>query len=286
MGGDGLEVQRHVEVLVGEDRRRRATGRPELQRVARVAHAAGHVDELAQRDAERRLVLAGVLHVPGQGEDAEALGLLGPHVGEPLCALAHDERHGGDRLDVVDDRGAGVQAGDGGEGGLEPRLAPSPLEGVQEGGLLAADVGAGTRVHGDVEVEAGAQDVLAEVARRVGLLDRAHEAAVDVHDLAAQVDEGVVAADGEGGDRDALDEEVRGRHEQWDVLAGTRLGLVGVDDEVAGAAVRRGRKPHFMPVGKPAPPRPRRPESFIDWTRSVGSVCSACRRAAYPSLSS
>jgi hypothetical protein len=51
--GDGLEVQRHVEVLGGEQRRRAAAGGPELQGLAGVAHAAGHVDQLAQRDAER-----------------------------------------------------------------------------------------------------------------------------------------------------------------------------------------------------------------------------------------
>src|SRR5437588_132583 len=42
-------------------------------------------------------------------------------------------------------------------------------------------------------------------------------------------------------------------------------------------------KPHFIPVGKPAPPRPRRPESFISWIRSSGWALSALRSAEYPS---
>src|SRR3954447_12017052 len=42
-------------------------------------------------------------------------------------------------------------------------------------------------------------------------------------------------------------------------------------------------KPHFMPVGKPAPPRPRRPESFISWISSSGCAPNALRRAVYPS---
>src|SRR5665647_3181568 len=132
----------------------------------------------------------------------------------------------------------GIEAGDGRERRLEARLPATTLEGVQQRGLLTADVRAGAGVHGDVQVEAAAEDVLAQIACGVSLFDRSQQAAVDVDDLAAHIDEGMVAADGERRDDHALDQELWGRHHQRDVLAGARLGLVGVDHEVAGTAVR------------------------------------------------
>jgi hypothetical protein len=59
-----------------------------------------------------------------------------------------------------------------GKGGLSRGLTATTLQRVEQRRLLAADVGAGPGVHHDVQVEAGAEDVLAEVALGVGLLDR------------------------------------------------------------------------------------------------------------------
>ena len=73
---------------------------------------------------------------------------------------------------------------------------------------------------------------LAEVAGEVGLLDRALEPADHVEHLTADVDERRVGPDRVGADDDALDQRVRAGHHQRDVLAGARLRLVGVDDEV------------------------------------------------------
>ena len=84
---DALEVEGYVEVLGRQQRRARATGGPELELVS-LAHATGQVDQLAQRDAERGFVLTRLGDVAREAEDAVALGLLGPHRGEPVAPLA------------------------------------------------------------------------------------------------------------------------------------------------------------------------------------------------------
>ena len=65
--------------------------------------------------------------------------------------------------------GRRVQAVRGRERRAQPGLAAEALQRVEQRRLLAADVGAGAGVHDDVQVEAGAEDVLAEVALRVRL---------------------------------------------------------------------------------------------------------------------
>src|ERR1700722_2656525 len=92
-GAHALEVERYVQVLMGEQRGGRAAWRPELELVTGPEHAAREVDQLAQRDAQRRLVLAGVLDVAGEREDAVALGLLAAESGEPVRTLGDDGRH-------------------------------------------------------------------------------------------------------------------------------------------------------------------------------------------------
>src|SRR3954453_24019913 len=112
-----------------------------------------------------------------------------------------------------------AMAGNGGRRGGWPRIPPSEvrkaglaaeaLERVEQRGLLTADVRAGARVHHDVQVEPGVQDVRAEIALRVRLVDRAAQPAGRVHRLAADVDERPVGADRVRRDDDALDQRVR-----------------------------------------------------------------------------
>ena len=104
------------------------------------------------------------------------------------CAMI--VRHGGQRLDVVDQRRALVEALVGGERRLQARVAALALERVEQRRLLAADVGARAAVHPQRQREVGAEDALAEVAGRLGLLDARRSRTLGLQlVLAADVDE-------------------------------------------------------------------------------------------------
>src|SRR5207249_9836006 len=142
-------------------------------------------------------------------EELGAGTLLGADRPEPVGASLHDVRHAGERLDVVDDRRAAEQAVRGGKGRLDARVAALALERFDEPGLLAADVGARSAVHPDVEIEARTEDVAAEEARAAGLGDRRLETLGAEGELAADVDIRGVTSDRVGRDDDALEQLVR-----------------------------------------------------------------------------
>src|SRR5690606_39893470 len=112
---------------------------------------------------------------------------------------------------------------------LEPRLTTPSLQGVQEGRLLAADVGPGPRVHVDLDLVVLPEGVLPEVALRARLLDGRPEARLGEVELVAHVDVRGVGADPVAPDDAALDERVGVALLDRAVLEGPRLALVGVD---------------------------------------------------------
>ena len=64
------------------------------------------------------------------------------------------------------------------------------------------------------------------------------------------------------------------------IISGMSLQVPGSDSSALttryfGFGLSCGMKPHFMPVGKPAPPRPRRPESLTCSMIAAGSWPSA-----------
>src|SRR5690606_18337876 len=136
-----------------------------LERLIITKHSAAVLfDELAHRDADGRLVDAGLLHVTRDAIEPRATvaGETAPR-GPGLATDVDDVRDGRDRLDVVDDRRHAEGALDRRKGRLEARLAALALERLQQRCLFAADVRARARVDVHVDLVAHAEGAVAEV---------------------------------------------------------------------------------------------------------------------------
>src|SRR6185437_15485515 len=112
-----------------------------------------------------------------------------------------------------------------GERRLDARIGALPLERLDQSGLLAADVGARAAMHVDLDVEAGAEDVLPDEPGLPRLGDGLLQHPRAVLELAADVDVGSVAADGPSGDDDALEELMRVLLDDHAVLERAGLAL-------------------------------------------------------------
>ena len=231
-----IEVHRDVDVLGGEDGGR-STSRDERLELGSIAHSPGRFEDLAKRRSDRELVGAGPLDMSGDAvELGPGVALVGAESQIPVHSALDDVRHVAQRLDVVDHGGATEGADHRGEGGLDSWLAALALEGLEQSGLLTADVGPGAAVHVHLLTVAGAHRVLAEHPVRVGVRDRLLENLRRLRVLAADVDVGGVCPDGVAADRTALDQLVRVFLHQQPVFEGPGLRFVRIADQIDGLA--------------------------------------------------
>src|SRR5215469_11549976 len=102
------------------------------------------VDHLAQRDPELVLVQAGPLNAAGQAEQPGAGGTVCADLREGGPAYPQDLQHAQQRFHVVNGGRLAEQADLRWERRLVARLGPLALDGVDQRGFLARDVGAGS----------------------------------------------------------------------------------------------------------------------------------------------
>ena len=233
--GDAAGEHLRIQVLREQEAGTGAAGLPGPELEA-VAHAAGVVlEQLAGADAERQFPQAGVLHLAGEAHQ------LGAHVfaagaGQglvPVHAVADDGRHVAQRLHVVHAGRLTPDADGGREGRFGTRVGAAAFQRVDQRGLFAADVAAGTGVDEQLEIEAAAEDVLAEQAGGLGFVDGAVEVARRVDVFAAQEDVAAVGLQRARGNQHAFHQQVRQLLHEHAVLPGVRLHLVRVAQQVA-----------------------------------------------------
>ena len=92
---------------------------------------------------------------------------------------------------------------------MEPGHTTVALEALDQRCLLAHDVGAGAPGQHDVDGEVGAEDVAADVAGGVGLVEGGGDALLGEGHLPTHVQEALLQADRIIGDEGTLDELVR-----------------------------------------------------------------------------
>ena len=199
-------------------------------------------NQLAERGfANLDLVVAGPPDLAAQADDARAGVARRAQRGVRVTAHLQHVPDVAERLDVVDDGRAHVQAKHGREvRRLDTRVRPLALERLDEAGFLAANVRARAAVHVDLKIVAGAANAPAEEALGPGLVDGSVEDSCALGKFAANVNVGQLHVVGVARQDHALDELVRILVDDLSVLERARLGFVGVTDEInrlAGLAV-------------------------------------------------
>ena len=250
-GGQRFEIHGHVKAAFRDHRGRNAAGDDRLDLAPGPGAASVVVDQFPERDAHGQLVHPGLLDVAAQAIELGSWALLGSDAAEPLDPPVDDVGQAGQGLDVVDDGRAFIKSRHGRERRLELGLAPASLDGFEHRRLLAADVGARPHVHVDVEIEAGAENVTAQVSFAIGFGQGRFQPFDAENVFSTDVKVGYLGADGVGSERHAFQHHMRVALHDHPVLEGARLAFVGVAAEILGlvrilrheAPLEAGREP-------------------------------------------
>jgi hypothetical protein len=250
------------------------------------------VNQLTHRNRHLLLNGTGVVDVTGDTEKLCALVTLTAKTSKPASSSAADSGGNGHSLDIGDSRRASEKTDSGRERRLKTRLSGLSLERLNKRSLLTTDVGTGTSVQVNIEIVTGFTGVLSDQAGGVSLVDGSLKNSSLLDEFTTDVDVGSGRVHGSARDETSLDELVWVLSHNLTVLAGSGLTLIGVDDEVTGLIVlvpvlevherlpsivletidagsaswpvnpNLEKPTHLRPEGKPAPPRPRRPEAL------------------------
>jgi hypothetical protein len=227
-------------------------------------HPACHLDEFHQGCAELHLVVAGAVHMPADREDFGAAAVFGAgaQLGIPLPAVQDDVRYAGERLAVVDEGGAVPHACDSGQGCVgefEARHAALAHQAGHHRRFLATFIGACAHVDVEIVIEAAAQNVFAQIARAVCLIDGFAHLASALHIFAPNVDIAAACPHRVARDNYPLDELVWRTIHQLEVFEGAGFALVGVAQHIVRLLVVFRDAVPFNPCGEACAAAPTQP---------------------------
>ena len=153
-------------------------------------------------------------------------------LGVGFAAFQNDGRNGAERFDVINDGRAAVEADDSREGRLDARITALAFERFHQRGFFAAFVCASAGMREYVEIKPRAENILAEIAVRVGFFDGSLHDVQHVAIFAANVNEAAMRSKRTPGDNHALDQLMRIHFHQRTVFARARFGFVGIANQV------------------------------------------------------
>src|SRR6266542_2101150 len=192
---------------------------------------------LTIRHSQPDLEVARTLDVARHRENLRAAVVGTAEIENCLSAVVQNPWHGREGLGIVDRRRFAVEAVACGKRRLEPRQPLLAFERLEERGLLAADIRAVAVMVVQMKGETAAKNVVTEEARPVCFLQRFLTALVFIPDLAVDIVVTALAAHGVGGDRHALDQDMRVVAQDVPILERSRFALIGIADEILLARV-------------------------------------------------
>src|SRR3954471_24342241 len=167
-----------------------------------------------------------------KAEEAGSAVLRRAVIGEFLAAHKNDVRNRSQALDIINDSGAAPESDNSRERRTNARNTALSFERFHQCRLFANFIGAGAGVPIAIELLARAEDVVAEKALGIGIINRLLHDSEQIAILAADVDVSLLRADGESGDDHAFDNRVGVLLEDQAVFAGARLGFVAIHQNV------------------------------------------------------
>ena len=157
-------------------------------------------------------------------------------------AKIDDERDGAKRFGVINRRRHAIKTDTRRKRRLVARLTFFAFDRFQQTGFFAANVGTIAMMRKKLEIEAGAENVLAQKSRSPRLVKRFFKARIDFPDFAVDIVITAHRAHRIGGDGHAFDHRMRVETQDVAVLEGSRFTLVRVADDVLVAGKNLGHE--------------------------------------------